>query len=184
MTPTATATYTAMPTATRCSRPFGWSIYTVQRNDTLFGISLDVGISLNELARVNCIEDVDDIEAGQQLFVPRLPENVSQSSAIGCTPAVAMITSPQSGDTVHGIVRLEGTAQLPDFSYYKVEIRPNTDGIYRFLFDERLPVAQGYLGQFDTSRFAGGLHWLRLSVVDSAAKIRPNATCEIPIIFD
>ena len=44
--------------------------YTVQRNDTLLGIALQFGTSIDALASLNNIDDVDDVKAGDELLIP------------------------------------------------------------------------------------------------------------------
>ena len=44
--------------------------YTVQRNDTLLGIALQFGTSIEALASLNNIADVDDVKAGDELLMP------------------------------------------------------------------------------------------------------------------
>ena len=52
----------ALPTAS--------NTYTVQRNDTLFGIAIQLGTSVDVLAALNNIADVDSLDAGQVLQTP------------------------------------------------------------------------------------------------------------------
>ena len=52
----------ALPTAS--------NTYTVQRNDTLFGIAVRLGTSVEVLAALNDIADVDSLDAGQVLQTP------------------------------------------------------------------------------------------------------------------
>jgi LysM repeat protein len=59
--------------------------YTVQAGDTLFSIALDNNVSLEELARVNQIEDVDLILVGQVLIIPE-PTPVPETPAEASTP--------------------------------------------------------------------------------------------------
>lgn len=44
--------------------------YTVQRNDTLLGIALQFGTSIEALASLNNIADVDNLKAGDELLIP------------------------------------------------------------------------------------------------------------------
>ena len=44
--------------------------YTVQRNDTLLGIALQFGTSIEALASLNNIDDVDNVKAGDELLIP------------------------------------------------------------------------------------------------------------------
>jgi hypothetical protein len=90
LAPTATPepTSTPLPTATRIptsapppcviSDP-GWPLYTVQRGDTLYSIAQRSGSSIDELSRINCLSDPGNLQAGQQLYVPRLPDAESES---------------------------------------------------------------------------------------------------------
>lgn len=45
--------------------------YVVVRGDTLAEIAQALGVSLSDLARVNNIENIDRIEVGQVLIIPR-----------------------------------------------------------------------------------------------------------------
>ncbi len=45
-------------------------IYTVQQNDTLFGIAIKLGTTVEVLAALNNIADVDSLDAGQVLQTP------------------------------------------------------------------------------------------------------------------
>lgn len=44
--------------------------YTIQNNDTLFGIAQSQGVTMAELSEANGITDADRIQAGQVLYVP------------------------------------------------------------------------------------------------------------------
>ena len=44
--------------------------YTVQQNDTLFGIAVELGTTVEVLAALNNIDDVDSLDAGQVLQTP------------------------------------------------------------------------------------------------------------------
>ena len=66
--------------------------YTVRGGDTLSGIAGQLGVSVEELARVNEIADPNRINAGQILEVPGQP----------AAPAIAAYTV-RAGDTLSGI---------------------------------------------------------------------------------
>ncbi len=75
--PTATATTTltptpVLPTPTSCGAPYGWVNYVVQPGDTLFRLSLMLGISQYQLQSANCLTG-ETIYAGQILRVPFIP---------------------------------------------------------------------------------------------------------------
>src|SRR5512134_3978778 len=44
------------------------------------------------------------------------------SGMSGCVPDKIMITSPESGDEISGTVDITGTANIPNFGFYKYEI--------------------------------------------------------------
>lgn len=86
--PTLTATVLvtqAVPTS--CGPPVGWVIYMVQPGDTLFAIASQTGSSVDALIRANCLTS-DRINAGQGLYVPRLP-----------IPTPTFTFTPQPSDT-------------------------------------------------------------------------------------
>ncbi|MBM2843831.1 MAG: hypothetical protein HW404_1668 [Anaerolineales bacterium] len=58
-----TATETLVPTAT----PY---VYRVQPNDSLFGIALQLGVSLTDLMELNELNETSVLDVGQVLLVP------------------------------------------------------------------------------------------------------------------
>ncbi|NLE75984.1 MAG: hypothetical protein GX605_04450 [Chloroflexi bacterium] len=84
-----------------------------------------------------------------------------------CPSAGAQISAPAHGQVVRGVVQFNGTAQVENFQYYKVEIGPgaNPQG-WGFLFSGQAPVAGGGLGTWDSATVSPGLYTVRLVVVD------------------
>lgn len=181
-------------TPASCELPRGWTTYTVQPGDTLFAISLATNSSVDELRFANCIDDIDNITAGEQVFVPVapvrpvstiVPSGIRQGLAVvGCTSPATQITSPIAAQRVSGSFTLYGTATRPDFQYYKIEVRPDFASIYNFYSDSQTQVVNGVLGQINANLFGPGLHWVRLSLVDIRGSIANDAICEIPMIFE
>ncbi|MGB7337646.1 MAG: LysM peptidoglycan-binding domain-containing protein [Phototrophicaceae bacterium] len=181
-------------TPASCQLPAGWATYVVQSGDTLFAISLVTNSTVDELRFANCIDDIDNITAGDTIYVPTapirpvptfVPSGVRQGlAAVGCTSATTQITSPITAQRVRGSFTVFGTATRPDFQYYKIEVRPDFASIYNFYSDSQSQVDNGVLGQINAELFGPGLHWIRLSVVDIRAEIAPDAICEIPVIFE
>jgi LysM repeat protein len=82
-----TATETLIPTAT----PY---VYRVQPNDSLFGIALQLGVSLRDLMDLNELNETSVLDVGQILLVPTpggpggaAPTTVSGPSATPTPPA-------------------------------------------------------------------------------------------------
>lgn len=97
-TPLPIPTYTQQP----CGPPFGWILYTVQPGQTLFGLSLEFGVSVYQLQRANCLSGTF-IYAGQPLYVPNLPTRTATRPANTptqpITPPATSTTPPTTTPT-------------------------------------------------------------------------------------
>jgi LysM repeat protein len=171
----------------------------VQRGNTLFSIARAVDSTVRVLQVANCLADPDVIFVGMALFVPTLPTsrvvtsvprtpsvgepgNRPAYSVEGCTYRGVQIISPTIGQSVSGAFTVRGTAALDNFWYYRIEVRPHTDQVYRFISRSETQVNNGDLGQIDTSIFGDGLHWIRVTVVDITGGVNVSP-CAIPVIF-
>ncbi|MBZ0288971.1 MAG: LysM peptidoglycan-binding domain-containing protein, partial [Anaerolineae bacterium] len=190
-TPTSLLTPDASALLNDCTPPQGWVMYIVGQGDTLLKIAQAVGSSLFELQRANCLQDINHIFAGTPIYVPRLPimpDNPhpgdptlsSPLRAEGCTDSNSLITSLQPGQVISGVFNVMGTANLPDFWYYKLEVRPDFATVYNFYSRSELAIVDGSLGQIDQSIFGVGLHWIKLTVIGKSSGATP---CAIPVIF-
>ena len=74
--PTVTKTRTPLPNAISlpCGQPFGWVRYLVKPDDTLFKLSLSLGVSIARLQSTNCLGNSEFIMAGKILYVPYISE--------------------------------------------------------------------------------------------------------------
>lgn len=68
-----------------CIRPPGWLEYIVRRGDTLYGLARALGVSVDELKRVNCLAS-NSIVAGTILWLPRRPAPAPPSPLPTATP--------------------------------------------------------------------------------------------------
>jgi hypothetical protein len=191
--PTAVGLATAEPLATQttCVYPQGWVTYTVRQGDTLLSIARAVGSTLFELQTSNCLQDINSIYAGATILVPRLPAGGnnpipghpnpdSPVSPEGCTDPNSVITNLEPGQIVSGVFNVIGTANVPDFWYYKLEVRPDFATVYNFYNRSETAVSNGSLGQIDQGVFGVGLHWVKLTVIGKSSGATP---CAIPLIF-
>jgi hypothetical protein len=178
---------------TVCIAPFGWVPYIIQPGDTLSSVARATGSTADGLLEANCLQNADRIYVGDVLYVPGVgAQNGSgnQPSApgapltvLGCSDHGTLITSPIAGQQVSDTFILYGTASLPNFWYYKIEVRPDYATEYHFYARSDLSVMNGILGQIDTQFFRSGLHWVRLSVVDLAGVIE-TSPCVVPLMFE
>jgi hypothetical protein len=101
-----------------------------------------------------------------------------------CASAGTQIISPSVGERLSGVVEVLGTANLPNFSFYKFEIQwPNSEEwVTVESFD--VPVAGGLLGYWDTTPLKDqpGTYKFRLVVVDNTGNY-PDP-CVITVIIE
>lgn len=146
-----------------------------------------------ELRDVNCLQNDSSINAGDILLVPRLPETPVGTSTpfpsrnvrpVGCTNPRIRIVGPLPLERVTGVITLIGSADAPDFWYYRIEVRPDPVPEYEFYSYSTIPVPNRALAILNTDFFDNGLHWIKLTVVNTDGEVAPDATCDIPLIFE
>jgi hypothetical protein len=101
---------------------------------------------------------------------------------MGCTfPGVSLV-SPAPGSTIRGRVPIAGTANIENFQFFKVDIRPDSGSSeWANLFLRQDAVASGILGPLDTTLFQPGIYWLMLTVVDNTGNY--PQPCQIRVII-
>jgi len=110
--------------------------------------------------------------ATQNALSPVLSPVPSGSS--GCVPDQVMITSPEPGDEVKGTVELIGTAEIPNFGFFKYEVTPLGVENWATVSAGRVTVRNDRLGDWDTTTLANGDYFLRLVVTDNiGASLEP-----------
>src|SRR5436190_10605016 len=72
---------------------------------------------------------LSNLDPAQLTLTPVQPP---QNGMTGCVADKIMITSPKSGETISATVEITGTANVPNFGFYKYEIAPtgNTQNWY------------------------------------------------------
>lgn len=90
----------------------------------------------------------------------------------GCENPEATITAPVPGETVRGVIELEGTADIQNFAFYKYEIRSLAGGgessSWQAVSAGTTPVRSEVLGTWDTTLVTPGPYAVRLIVTDAA----------------
>jgi hypothetical protein len=123
--------------------------------------------------------------AGRVIAVPIIPGSTSTFTlpfrSEGCTDPGVQITSPLPGQTIVGTISLVGTATTDKFSYYKIEIRPDSARTYTIYDRFTRPVVNASLGKIDTSIFQPGAYWIQLTVVKDESQVL--TPCAIPVII-
>jgi hypothetical protein len=78
-----------------------------------------------------------------------------------------MITSPGPGDPVSGTVNITGTADVPNFGFYKYEVAPMGSQNWATIAASREPVRNEPLGDWNTASLTNGDYFLRLVITDN-----------------
>jgi hypothetical protein len=84
----------------------------------------------------------------------------------GCITDQVMISAPKDGDEVSGVIEVIGTANIPDFGFYKYEIARPGETIWLSINAGEQIVQDGVLGEWITSAPPGD-YQLRLMVADN-----------------
>ncbi len=88
----------------RCAYPSGWTVYVVQRGDTLYRLALRTGTTTMALMQANCLNRTT-IYVGQRIYLPPAPYS-SPTPLPPCGPPLNWIQYVvQPGDTLYGLAR-------------------------------------------------------------------------------
>lgn len=93
-----------------------------------------------------------------------------QKGMSGCEADKIILTSPKPGEEVKGIVTLTGTANVPNFGFYKYEIAPVGTSLWTTIAAGAKPVKDGELGKWDTTTLVNGDYFLQLVIIDNVGK--------------
>lgn len=100
----------------------------------------------------------------------------------GCIADQVMISAPKDGDEVSGVIEVVGTANIPDFGFYKYEIARPGETIWLSINAGEQIVQDGVLGEWITSVLPPGDYQLRLMVADNQGKFRLPCTVRVRVL--
>ena len=89
------------------------------------------------------------------------------SGMSGCIPNQIMITAPEPGTDVSGTVKITGTANVPNFGFFKYEFAPRGSQNWATISAKREPVTNGEIGDWNTTSLTNGDYFLRLVITDN-----------------
>ena len=98
-----------------------------------------------------------------------------------CPDPNARITSPRMGDWISGVVPFKGSANVPDFQYYRFEYRLAGEEEWRFLVRLDQPVAKGTLMEWHTHTVPRGEYELRLTVIDRSGNYHEPCVVKVRV---
>jgi hypothetical protein len=101
-----------------------------------------------------------------------------------CPDPNVQIVAPVAGQVFSGEIQVRGTAQAPNFAFYKLTLNgPATNGVTQTVGDVvRTPVEGGVLGAIDPTNLLSqpGVYVLGLVVVDNTGNELPH--CEVSVV--
>ena len=130
---------------------------------------------------------MNPLEAPTGTLSPELMETLGAATpgltptpqVTGCIPGQVMITSPKPGEVIQGKVILEGTANIPNFGYFKYEFSSSGVDDWATVEAYHTVIQDGTLGTWDTSAITSGYYQLRLVVTDNVGNALP--ACVVPV---
>jgi hypothetical protein len=110
-----------------------------------------------------------------------LQPDILSALSSGCIAGQIQITIPQNGEEVKGVIPVVGTANIPNFGFYKFEIKRPDETTWLTIQAGNVPISDGKLGDWDTSRLSPGDYQLALVVVDNQAKSSPPCVVQVRV---
>lgn len=140
--------------------------------------------TLNPLATpTSTLSPQETITPSDDALTPVVPTQASafpEESA--CVPESIEITSPSDGSEVSGFVQVAGSANIPNFGFYKLEIKRPEETMWATIQAGNQVVESGELGNWDTRRLTPGVYQLGLTVQDNATVSPPHCVVQVRVL--
>lgn len=109
------------------------------------------------------------------------PVAIIETPMSGCIPGTIDILSPQNGDTIRDIVEIIGSADIPNFGFYKFEMAAINDTSWLTIQAGDTITQEGRLGYWDTTRLSPGEYGLRLVLTDNQGQSTQPCTIQVRV---
>ena len=123
------------------------------------------------------VQVTSDIESGTSQVENTSPLPILQVSESGCVSGLVDIISPEANDIVSDVVEITGSANIPNFGFYKFETTSVDNLAWLTIQAGDQLVEDGLLGYWDTTRLSIGDYFLRLVVTNN------QGTASIPCMI-
>lgn len=108
-----------------------------------------------------------------------LPDLAGQEN--GCIPGQVEITSPQTGSEISGAVIITGTANIPNFGFYKLEMKRVEETSWLTILAGNEVATNATLGSWNASLLSPGDHQLGLVLTDNQGQILPACIVQVRV---
>jgi hypothetical protein len=99
----------------------------------------------------------------------------------GCLPGEISIHYPEEGDEITGAVEISGTVNIPNFGFYKLEMKRPEEANWQTILAGNDPIQNGIIGIWNTSLLPPGYHQLGLVVTDNQGKALPACVMQVRV---
>jgi hypothetical protein len=137
--------------------------------------------TLNLLATATAVIPMETL-GGETAATPLPSLEGNQVTVQGCVSGQVMITSPKDGETISGVVKIMGTANIDNFGFYKYEIARPGETIWLSLNAGEAPVNGGELGEWITDVLPPGDYMLRLVVTDNVGQALAPCVVQVRVV--
>ncbi len=103
-------------------------------------------------------------------------------AAEGCTPGQINLISPANGMQVSGSFSVQGTANIPNFGFYTLEISRPGDTVWLPILVGQQTVIKDTLGTWDTSSLTPGDYMFELVVTDNIGTALPACAIQVTVV--
>lgn len=100
----------------------------------------------------------------------------------GCIVDQVMISEPGNGETVSGKITLVGTANIPNFGFYKYEVTRPGEAVWLPIQAGREVKQDEPLGEWDTGVLPQGAYLLRLVVSDNLGNDVASCIIQVNVV--
>jgi len=130
---------------------------------------------------VNAMRQTDENASALQ-ETPPAAALLSSSQSGQCLEGQIFISSPQNGAEVSGIVEISGSANVPNFGFYKIEMRRIDEQDWLTILAGNQIQADGLLGTWNTALLSPSVYQLRLVIVDNQGAALPPCEIQISVV--
>ena len=109
------------------------------------------------------------------------PTPAEVPAAEGCAVGQVNLTSPLNADRVNGSITVRGSADIPNFGFYTLQIAHPGDAIWLPILVGQEMVKNDVLGTWETSTLTPGEYMLKLVVTDNVGTVLTPCTIQVTV---
>jgi hypothetical protein len=109
------------------------------------------------------------------------PTPAEVPAAEGCVVGQVNLSSPLNGDRVSGSIAVRGSADIPNFGFYTLQIAHPGDAIWLPILVGQQAVKYDALGTWETSTLTPGEYLLKLVVTDNVGTVLTPCSIQVTV---